>query len=585
MCVLTKLEVSNLAIIEKLSIDFSRGFNVITGETGAGKSILIKALQLILGGKAASGVVRKEAKLASVTACFEVAEGHLAYGVLESLGIAVESSEILIRRTITAKGRSQAWVNDTLVTATALKKLGATLVDIFGQHDSSRLLDPNKHYELLDQFVEAEVRDRFKCGFNQFEHLFSDVKALLKEYVSLSSQADYLEYRKNELDEFKPDVQEYTELLNESRQLRERAKVRGEVASVSDLLNSPVGLLRSVDQLKRSLPGLSAVITDSERRCEQLDELQSLLDEMGFDIARWLTDANASLTSQESLESRISKYQDLFRKTDTSNIDQLVSYQCELEGELKKISIIEGELEQKTSDLTKLIDQVVKYAACLTDARKVAADKVAKDVAMELDALAMSGARISMEFIPVSNKFMLEHFDRLERSLQGEWADAIDKLSGVGSYGAEKPVIHLASNPGENPQPLERIASGGEVSRIMLSLKKVLSSGADACVLVFDEVDAGISGEVATRVGSKLKELSSSFQIICISHLAQVASFGDRHFKVAKAQESGRTYTSITQLGDEKSTEEIARLMSGEGVTNASIQHARILKNKAQVVG
>ena len=194
------------------------------------------------------------------------------------------------------------------------------------------------------------------------------------------------------------------------------------------------------------------------------------------------------------------------------------------------------------------------------------------------------GARISLEFIPVTSRYLLEHFDRLEPNLQSEWAKAIDKLQGISSHGSEKPVIHLASNPGENPQPLEKIASGGEISRIMLSLKKVLSSGADACVLVFDEVDTGISGEVASRVGRKLKELSASFQLICISHLAQVASFGDRHFKVAKIQDSGRTYTNIERLEDEQSTEEIARLMSGDGVTSASIQHARILKDKAQTL-
>lgn len=579
---LRRLEVSNLAIIEKLSIDFSGGFNVITGETGAGKSILIKALQLILGGKAASNVVRKEAKLASIAACFEVSSEHMAIEVLDQLGIIVESSEILIRRTITSKGRSQAWVNDTLVTASALKQLGATLVDIFGQHDSSRLLDPSRHYQLLDQFVSSDVKANFNASFIRFENLYGSVKCLLKDYAALSSQADYLEYRKNELDEFNPDVEEYSTLLEETRKLRECAKVRTNVSQVSDLLNAPSGLLGSLERLKNNLPALNHVFTDSEQRYEKIEQLQSLLDDMGFDIARWLSDANSNLMNQEQLESRISKYQDLFRKTDTSNIEALVEYRGSLEHELQKVSLIESDLNEKTTLLSEVVIELVNASKRLTEARMSAAERVAKEVAHEFDELAMGGARISLEFIPVTSRYLLEHFDRLEPNLQSEWAKAIDKLQGISSHGSEKPVIHLASNPGENPQPLEKIASGGEISRIMLSLKKVLSSGADACVLVFDEVDTGISGEVASRVGRKLKELSTSFQLICISHLAQVASFGDRHFKVAKIQDSGRTYTNIERLEDDQSTEEIARLMSGDGVTSASIQHARILKDKAQ---
>jgi DNA repair protein RecN (Recombination protein N) len=330
------------------------------------------------------------------------------------------------------------------------------------------------------------------------------------------------------------------------------------------------------------LPEITNLIPSLSENLEKITELRNVLEDTSFEVEKWLSKINESFEGLENTEQRISSYQGLFRKTSTRNIEELVSYIGEIKDELSKIKILDEKLRGLTSSLPVTVDALIMSSAKLTNAREQAAEKIAVEVANEFEELAMKGASISVKFLPVRSGFVLEHFDSLDEASRDIWADSCEKTLGISSLGSERPVIHLSSNPGEEAKPLEKIASGGEISRIMLSLKRVLASGADACVLVFDEIDSGISGEVANKVGSKLKSLSKSFQIICISHLAQVASYGDRHFKVSKTQLDDRTFTSINALTDVQSTEELARLVSGEGITKASRDHARILKDKAK---
>lgn len=580
---LSKLEISNLAIIERLSIDFSSGFNVITGETGAGKSIMIKALQLILGGKSSGDIVRNEASEATVSAVFLVRENHPSFEVLNEVGIElIGQNEILIRRSVNTKGRSRAWINDTLVTAATLKKVGLTLIDIFGQNDSSKLLDPSKHIHLLDQFVPAKYKSEYRTSFEKFEHAFSQLKQLLNSYVTISEQEDYLSFRFKELESFDPNEEDYLSLSEKAGVIREVSRKKETVERVVEVLNSPKGLLANLMNVESNLPGIIGLIKGLEGSLEKTEEARAAFEDMSYEIEKWLSRMSETCSEEDMVEARISMYQDLYRKTGTSNISELIEYKNRIEGELSEISVLEEKISNLVALLPKIVDEIKNAGKKLSLQRIKAADDVAKKIATELEALAMNGAKISIKFLPVNSKYLLEHFDVLSNDDKNIFATASERLSGLSSLGSERPVIHLSSNLGEEAKPLERIASGGEVSRIMLSLKRVLASGADACVLVFDEIDAGISGEVADKVGAKLKELSESFQILCISHLAQVASYADKHFKVAKHLEGSKTFATINPLLEKESTKELARLMSGEKLTRASVDHARILKEKAK---
>lgn len=582
---LARLEISNLVIIEKLSIEFASGFNVITGETGAGKSIMIKALQLILGAKATGSIVRNGAQSARVSALFSVRSNHPVVNFLENLDVEIGSdkiTDILIRRTVSPKGRTQAWINDTLVTLSTLKKIGLSLIDIFGQNDSSRLLDATKHVHLLDQFVPENVKQKYFSDFDNFDQAFKELRSILSEYGKKSVQQDYLLYRCSELEKFVPDQHDYEALQERLLKLRNLTEHKKLLFKLGQILGGEQGIIRKLNQVDLQIPTAVSILPEIAENMEKIAELRHSVEDISFQVESWLTNVSESNHDQECIEERISQYKDFFRKTSTNNIQELLDYIEETKAELKRISFLEEEATNLCLKLPKLLDSLKKSSLKLTKSREKVATRISTEVASELEELAMAGASISVKFLPVRSCYFVENQEALKDSCREILADVSDSIQSLSSIGAEKPVIHLSANPGEPPRPLEKIASGGEVSRIMLSLKRVLASGGDACVLVFDEIDSGISGDVANKVGAKLKALSSSFQIICISHLAQVASYGDRHFKVSKSQISDRTYTEVTYLTDKQSTEELARLVSGEGITKASRDHAKILKEKAK---
>jgi DNA repair protein RecN (Recombination protein N) len=588
--VLTQLSIQGLAIIDTLSIEFSRGFNVITGETGAGKSILIKALGLLLGAKASAETVRRGRENASVTGLFEVPIAHRARVVLEEFAIPVEPEgdffPILVRRTVNSRGRSLAWINDTPVTASMLKDFASALIDVFGQHDNLRLLDATQHTAYVDQFVKdrgllVAYEERFAAAQTSLGRLTT----MVEDFRAKRRDADYLTYRCDEMRKFAPTREDYEAVLSLTRRGGNTLALVSGLEQAQGCVDQGAGgeaLSTALWEASRLLTKLEAHTPDFRPLAEEAAALATRVDDLSFDIGKAVSGMEVDETDLEEAQDRLAGYQDLFRKLAVHDIDQLVAEQERLLAELGFLESAAGEIAALLEELGATVDELRAAAAKLTKAR-LKAKAVAKGrVEAELHDLAMPGATIDIEFAPINRPVTAHDLAVFGDEAVTRWAGIAEALSTLGDSGAERAQFLLSANPGEPLLPIQKFASGGEISRIMLAIKKALAAGADTCILVFDEIDTGISGRVADTVGRKMQELGSVFQVICISHLAQVAAYAETHFLVHKFGKEQRTESTISRLSTRESEEEVARLLSGQEVTTSSLANARALIKKAR---
>lgn len=581
------LSIQGLAIIDSLSIDFSKGFNVITGETGAGKSIMIRALNLLMGAKASAETVRQGFPQAVISGTFRVPTRHPACLLLANLGIPLEEFEanqkisVIVRRQVTVKGRSQSWVNDIPVTAHVCRELGATLIDVFGQHENQRLLDLASHTHYLDSFLKDQSLPRSLKRINEeITTLLSGLGELLELYNERSRDRDYLTYRLESLKEFKPNLDDFSEVSELSGRAKDQVEMRDALQASLSTLNSAGGeslavFLREVGKNlgKKEIPIL-------ETLKDKAYELAENLDDFNYQLEKQLASLDFDETAVDEARARLAAYQDLFRKYAVLEIDALLNATQKMEEELGFIDSAEMQMGEELTKLEALTANLIAEANVLSVGRRQAAKTIKKRVEEELQDLAMKGCSFGVEFSEVKRNLAPLSFN-LSEELNGRWERLNRVLSTCGEHGLERAQFLLSSNPGEPQLPLAKIASGGELSRIMLALKKTLAADADTCVLVFDEIDAGISGSVADVVGKKMQELAQDFQVICISHLPQVAVYADSHLLVHKAKKGERTETSIVKLTSDQSAHEIARLLSGEKVSETSLANARSLIKKA----
>jgi len=588
--VLTQLNIQGLAIIDSLSIDFSHGFNVITGETGAGKSILIKALGLLLGAKASAETVRRGREAASVSGLFEAPIGHRCSEVLDRYGIPAEpaagSFTILVRRTVNNKGRSLAWINDVPVTIAVLKELACSLIDVFGQHENLRLLDPVQHMNYVDQFLkDKSLVRRYGAEYAACQEALYELTAMVDDFRTKRRDADYLAYRCDELRKFAPAKEDFDNvqgLCQRGSHLLTLVTGLEQVQGSLDQGAEGEALSRTFWEVSRVLARLEAVSPALKQLADDAGEIASRIDDLSFSVGKELSRTEIDEGDLEAAQERLAGYQELFRKLAVPDVDGLLAERDRLESELGFLESAAVEVASRLESLGARAATLTAEAAKLSKARRKAKDAVKARIEAELQELAMPGAVIDVEFTT-----HVRSLPALDVALFGEgaqvlWARAAEQLAGLGEQGAEKAQFLLAANPGESMLPLQKIASGGEISRVMLALKKALAAGADTCILVFDEIDTGISGRVADVVGRKMQELATSFQVICISHLAQVAAYADAHFLVHKFGRDQRTESTITCLAKAQSEAEIARLLSGAEVTPSSLENARALIVKAR---
>ncbi len=590
---LSRLDIRGLAIVEALSIDFARGFNVVTGETGAGKSIIIKALNLALGGKGSVDDIRRTSQEATVVAEFELGCTHPAIEFLTDLGITTEEVDdnhvvVMLRRQLQRTGRSSAWVNDCPITIASLKELGAYLVDVCAQHDNQKLLNPREHARFLDSFLkDPDLVEEFEQVFDECEKRLTELSDLNLKVATELRERDYLEFRLQEIDALNPSEEDFValkEFLAQAERLQaEREKMQRAVEIMDGgseryprPLTDALGEVRTILSTSR-VPDIQVLAAVCEQAIQAIDDI-------GYNLTRLIGSERDDEPNIAEARARLDSYHELKFKLRVSDVADIIKEYEALRAKQLFFLTVPSQAKAILAKFCELVELAEALGAGLSQQRKKASKKVELSVKNEFSELNMTGASLKVEFSATCRELSNSH------SLDGGLVDAVslnqyqlalEKFSGLSRRGAESARFMFISNPGETAKPLHQIASGGEISRIVLALKNALAVGAQTCVLVFDEIDTGISGKVADLVGRKLKHLGSRFQIICVSHLPQVAAYADRHFVVEKVQSKGKTESIISRVEDHRRAEEIARLLSGDRITSESLQNANSLMKKS----
>lgn len=550
---LTELSIRNVAIIDQLQLSFGPGLNLLTGETGAGKSIIIDALTLVCGGRASADLIRTGEDEATVEALFDLSHLQSVQDSLRTAGIDL-TDELLIKRCLSRAGRNRVFINGSLATLSQLSDLGRQLVTIHGQHESQALLKPDYHLLLLDAFADAtEIRQQFSAAFERWRQLNEQLAQFDGQERDTAHRLDLLTYQVNEITsaDLKPDEEE--QLEEQQRLLANAERLSGITGGAYEALYG--GDLALLGELKRVTSALREVVTVDPLLGPVhtvLEEGYLQLEDAALQLRDYASRIEADPEQLKVIEDRLDLLSRLKRKY-APTVAEIITLGSDLEQQLSDLqgrSHSRIELEQALADQRTLLEQL---GDGLSKKRRSAAEQLEQQLASEINQLAMQHAVVQVAFEP---------------------------LAEPRANGFEKVEFLFSPNPGEPPRPLGKVASGGELSRLMLAFKQVLPEG-EAPTLVFDEVDTGVGGAVAGVVGRKLKNVAAAQQVFCVTHLPQVAAWATRHIRVEKRVDAGRTRTSVTLLDKTGQIEEIARMLAGEQVTEAARDHARELITRA----
>ncbi|HEY8090261.1 MAG TPA: DNA repair protein RecN [Polyangiaceae bacterium] len=564
---LAQLTVRNVVLIERLVLDLASGFNVVTGETGAGKSMVVDALSLVLGGRARPDLVRAGAEEAEVEALFELPPGSPAPTRLVAAGIPTER-ELVVRRVVQAEGRSRAYVNGRLCTATQLAEIAADLCDIASQHESVSLTDPATHVEYLDAFG-GLAAERLRVG-EQVDALAEVVREL--ETVSAQERGraereDFLGWQLREIDELEPRDGEETELEHERGRLRHAEKLQSATRRAAERLYEGDGTI--CDELARlgtELDQAAGVDGSLAPLARTVESARAELADAARALARYAEGVEASPERLAEVEERTFRLQKLLRKHGPTTAD-LLAHRAGLGRELASLASASDRVAELEAERSRRVAEAGASARALSRKRRDAAERLADSIGRELSQLGMGRARVIVEISPTAGAgdALLVDGARLTRT------------------GIDRVEFLIAPNRGEEPRPLRRIASGGELSRALLALKRVLADQGPAGTYVFDEVDAGVGGAVAEVIGRSIAEIARHRQVICITHLPQIAALADAHFVVDKAEARGRTHTSVKRLAPHERVDEVARMIGGIKVGDAARRAAaEMLQDRAR---
>ncbi len=545
---LNTLAIRDVVLIERLDLAFGPGLTVLTGETGAGKSILLDSLGLALGARAESGMVRTGQTQASVTAAFSVTEGHPARALMAEQGIEAED-EIVVRRVVSADGRSRAFVNDQPVGIALLRRLGALLVEVQGQHDQVGLADPATHAGLLDAAGGLERRRAaVAAAFQSWREAERALTAAREEIAAAQRDEEFLRHAVGELEELAPLEGEEDALAAERQHLQQGERRSEAIAEALAALAprdrrsaNPAAAVRAAS---RALERLPAPNTEAEPALEALGRALDALSEAETALERLAHDAGPDPRRLEQVEERLFALRAAARKHAVPVVE-LPALLTALKARLAALDAGTGRVAAAERRAAETRTAYLSAATELTEARRKAAERLQADVAKELPPLKLDRARLVIEV-------------------------AAKPESGWGPDGVDRVTFLVSTNPGQPPGALDKVASGGELSRLMLALKVVLARGSPVPTLVFDEVDSGIGGATAAAVGDRLARVAERLQVLVVTHSPQVAARGSRHLSVAKQVKAGRAETRVTPLDAAARREEIARMLAGERVTEAA---------------
>jgi len=548
------LRIKNLATIEEVELELAPGFTILTGETGAGKSIIIDAIKILLGEKATPDLIRSGKNEARIEAIFELEGSELIPPEIEL----DNDRQLSLQRTISSQGLSKSYANGVLIPIKRLKELGDRLIDIYGQNDHIFLLDLTNHLRFLDDWAgTTELREKVKQSAQKIRGLFREKLELETRQKDRAQRLDFINFQIKEIEEAGLTAGEEEELLQERSILKNAEKIAGLVNTAIDLAyENEDSITTALKRLETLITDLASYFPDLKAASDQLDDFSIFLKELVNNLIELRDKYAPSPGRLEEIEERLSQLDRLKRKYGSTveevlqHLKQIKDEKTNLEKSEEKQTELEGAIRQAFMDYRRLTQE-------LSELRHKRARDLEQLLIKELAQLAMNRARFRVDF----------------RSHQPDLGD----LSTIRDTGSEEVEFLLSPNPGEDLKPLRRIASGGELSRIMLAFKVIGQASEPGKTLIFDEIDAGIGGQTADFLARKLKQLAQSHQIICITHLPQIASAAHHHYHLEKKTEKGRTYTLVKKLKDNERPEEIARLISGSHLTEASLQIAREL--------
>ena len=543
---LRELSIENLAVIEKASVEFGSRFNVFTGETGAGKSVIIGGINAVLGGRTTKDIVRSGAPKAVVSALFDDISDRVK-SKLNELGFSAEDGELVLMREITAEGKSSARINGRAATAAMLREVGELLVDIHGQHENRILMDTDNQRQILDSYGELSgALEEYRGEFRRFSKLSRKLKELQEENRNRELRTAQLTAIAEELAELDLEHGEGERLEEELQKLRNTAKIQGALLTANSLLNGEEnpGAIDLVRQSMSSLAVAGAVLPEADVLFRRLEEILPELEDISGEAASMAFSTDDAEEREADLEDRVSAMKHACRKYNM-DADQLVDYLEDCRRELSQLSGLDGEIERLSEEKHELAGHVKRLAEEISERRREASKKLSAEICEVLKFLNMPNVTLSFDVRP--DKITINGMDEVE--------------------------ILISANAGEEPKPLNKTASGGELSRVMLAIKSVMAEGDDIPTMIFDEVDAGISGRTAAKVGVKLAQTAEKRQVLCITHLAQIAALAQTHMLIEKQTDDKRTYTRIIPLDHEGRKQELARIMDG-GLTESGLKAA-----------
>jgi len=551
---LISIRVQNFALIEDIDVDFAAGFNVLTGETGAGKSILLGALDLLLGARASTDAIRAGEDRATIEGLFALEDGD-AREALSELDLQEEDpSTLLVRRVLSRNGRSRITVNGHTVTISMLRKVTHNLVDLSTQHNQYALLQESAHLEILDRYAGLETeRSAFTKSHEEYRSLLAEQSRLLGAEQERIEREDFLRFQLDEITAAEIEENEDVALESERNRLRHASHLQTESSLAASKLSSGQGgaidaLHRSIEHLQKIEaldPGISSLQ-------ERVDSARIEIEDISFELEKYAQSIVCSPTRLSEVEERHTTLRRLMRKYG-GTLEAVSARQQAIEDELQGFAHSDERLESLETEIENAFSAIKKKAQSLSTKRKKAAKKLTSAVEKELKSLSLKNCHFQTDFQSVAPE------------------------GGFNATGSDRISFELAPNVGEGFQPLTKAASGGELSRILLALKSALVAADPVATSIYDEVDTGVGGAVAERIGQKLKGAASSRQVICITHLPQVAAYGHRHIHVSKETNKGRTRTCVSILTEKERLDELARMLGGVKRTKKVEEHAQEL--------
>lgn len=549
---LQELSIKDFAIIDEIQISFQPKMTVLTGETGAGKSIIIDALGLLAGGRGSTEFIRKGEKKAVIQGLFTLPREANTYNILEEYGIDSEDGQIILQRDLYRGGRNICRINGMMVNLATLRKVGETLIDIHGQNEHQELMKPENHIDLLDEYDKktSQLRNQYQVVYQNYRKLKLSMEKKEADEKAWAQRLDMLNFQVKEIEEAGLKINEEDELVEEKNKLDNFQAIHdalelsyqilsGEKIDVVGNLGNAMNELSDVSDLSENLQEINTKISDAFYSLE--DAARDISDEL--DSMEW----NGERLNE--IEGRLELIHQLKRKYGDT-IEDILHYHSRIEKELREMENAEQNSEKQERQLSEALEKVKELAIKLSKQRKKSAKKLEKMIHEQLSALYMDKAVFEVKCLNNSKLY---------------------------SKGIDKVEFYIQTNPGEEMGPLAKIASGGELSRIMLALKTIFSQKMGVTSIIFDEVDTGVSGRVAQAIAEKISQISNNSQVLCITHLPQVAAIADNHYYISKSVNDGRTETSLKELDEKQKIREIARMLSGSEITELTLKHAEEL--------